>query len=137
MNSLIPALPCWASKLVGSTVVTSSCLPLFAQMCCCEGDSLEAYLCKILTPFRHQCFLTKSGLLQRLNTCIYLYSSPGCWNFRSRGSWKMCILCSVILITLFVELESRILFLFLNAYLLVGPVSVLGWWASFMGKTKV
>lgn len=42
------------------------------------------------------------------------------------GSSKMCILCSVILITLFVALESRILFLFFFFLNAEGPIHLWG-----------
>lgn len=129
-----PCPPSWASKLAGTChLLLSAAIP---QMYFCEVDSLQTYLCKILTPFRHRCFLTESGLLQHLNTCIYSYSSPSCWNLSSRGSWKMCILCSVTLITLFVELESRILFLFFECLFTCGASQCYGMVDFLYGKDQ-
>ena len=134
MNSVSPAPH--PGLLSSRAPVTSSCLPLFPRCYFCEVDSLQTYLCKILTPFRHRCFLTESGLLQHLNTCIYSYSSPSCWNLSSRGSWKMCILCSVTLITLFVELESRILFLFFECLFTCGASQCYGMVDFLYGKDQ-
>lgn len=141
MNFVIPVLPSWAHMLSHSTAVTSFCY-CFPQIHESGVCSLDIYPCKILTSFRHWCFPAFTIVWSPCHLFLVVLKVAGILIPVAALRYVFSALCDLF-ITLFIALDpfSRpipSIFWIPGILFTCGPaVTVLWWWASFMGRERL